>query len=523
MTSDRGLYGRFAATARRHPDAVALDIDGARLTYAELEAVAGRLAGALVTAAGGRVPRRVGLLALRSLTAYAGYLAVQRLGATVVPLHPDFPPSRTATVVAAAELDCVLTQPQYADVALPVPVVAPDATAPGGDPTDRADHATLAPVVESDPEDVCYILFTSGSTGTPKGVPIQQRSIAAYLDHVIDRYGIGVGDRLSQTFDLTFDLSVFDLFAAWGAGATLVVPGAGELMAPTRFVARERITHWFSVPSVISLAQRLRGLSPDSMPTLRWSLFCGEPLTTAQATAWQAAAPASTLENLYGPTELTLSCTQFRLPVGADQRLPAGGTVPIGELLPGLEQLVVDEDGRPADEGELCVRGVQRFPGYLAPADNTARFYRYAVGDDRAVLAGPSERPDADLWYRTGDRVRHGADGLVHLGRLDHQVKVRGYRLELGEVESHVRAHPLVADAIALVLPGRRGESRLEAVCTGEGVDAADVLATLRARLPEYMVPAALTVLTDLPLNANGKVDRSALRDLLVTTTTHAR
>ncbi|MFJ7208080.1 amino acid adenylation domain-containing protein [Streptomyces sp. NPDC098789] len=519
MTSDRGLYGRFAATARRHPDAVALDIDGARLTYAELEAVAGRLAGALVSAAGGRVPRRVGLLALRSLTAYAGYLAVQRLGATVVPLHPDFPPSRTATVVAAAELDCVLTQPQYADVALPVPVVAPDVTATGGDPT----HPQPPPVVGTDPEDVCYILFTSGSTGTPKGVPIQQRSIAAYLDHVIDRYGIGVGDRLSQTFDLTFDLSVFDLFAAWGAGATLVVPGRGELMAPTRFVARERITHWFSVPSVISLAQRLRGLSPDSMPTLRWSLFCGEPLTTAQATAWQAAAPASVLENLYGPTELTLSCTQFRLPAGTDPQLPAGGTVPIGELLPALEQLVVDEDGRPADEGELCVRGVQRFPGYLDPADNTARFYRYEAGDARAVLADPSGRPDADLWYRTGDRVRHGEDGLGHLGRLDHQVKVRGYRLELGEVESELRAHPLVADAIALALPGRRGDTRLEAFCTGEGVDAADVLATLRARLPEYMVPAALTVLTDLPLNANGKVDRSALRDLLVTTTTHAR
>ncbi|MGW1818782.1 amino acid adenylation domain-containing protein [Streptomyces sp. NPDC002125] len=518
MTPDEGLYGRFAASVRQHPDAVALELDGARLTYTELDALAARLATALVTAADGRTPRRVGLLALRTLTAYAGYLAVQRLGATVVPLHPDFPLSRTAAVASAAALDCVLTEPRYADADLPVPVLAPDLTAPPAGPP-----AADAPVAATGPEDICYILFTSGSTGTPKGVPIQQRSIAAYLDHVISRYGVGVGDRLSQTFDLTFDLSVFDLFAAWGAGATLVVPGGGDLSAPTRFVSRERITHWFSVPSVISLAQRLRGLGPGSMPTLRWSLFCGEPLTTAQATAWRAAAPGSVVENLYGPTELTLSCTQYRLPDDPDRQPPAGGTVPIGELCPGLEQLVVDDEGRPADEGELCVRGVQRFPGYLDPADNRARFLRYATGDARAVPVDAPGQPDAALWYRTGDRVRHSEDGLVHLGRLDHQVKVRGYRLELGEVESELRAHPLVGDAIALTLSGPRGDTRLAAACTGEGVDPADVLAVLRARLPEYMVPSTLTVLTDLPLNTNGKVDRRALRDLLVMTTTHAR
>ncbi|MFJ1546422.1 AMP-binding protein [Streptomyces sp. NPDC088246] len=354
-------------------------------------------------------------------------------------------------------------------------------------------------------------------------MPVQHRSIAAYLEHVISRDGIGVGDRLSQTFDLTFDLSVFDLFAAWGAGATLVVPGQADLMAPTRFVARERITHRFSVPSVISLARRLRGLTPGSMPTLRWSLFCGEPLTMAQATAWRAAAPGSVLENLYGPTELTLSCTQYRLPNDPARLPPASGTVPIGELCPGLEQLVVDGEGRPADEGELCVRGVQRFPGYLDPADNGGRFLRYEAGDARADFSGSPGQPDARLWYRTGDRVRRGEGGLIHLGRLDHQVKVRGYRLELGEVESELRAHPRVGDAIALALPGPGGDTQLVAVCTGQGIDPADVLAALRARLPEYMIPSALTVLADLPLNANGKVDRQALRDTLATTTTHAR
>ncbi|WP_342787010.1 AMP-binding protein [Streptomyces tailanensis] len=288
------------------------------------------MAAALAATTGGRHPRRVGLLALRTLTAYAGYLAVQRLGATVVPLHPGFPPPRTAATAKAAALDCVLADPGHAGVELPVPVLAADVTAPGHDPEDAPDPDGARDREDArghaGPDDICYILFTSGSTGTPKGVPIRHRNVSAYLDHVTARYGIGVGDRLSQTFDLTFDLSVFDLFAAWSSGATVVVPDRADLLAP-RFVARERITHWFSVPSVISLARRLRGLAPGSMPTLRWSLFCGEPLTTDQAATWQAAAPDSVLENLYGPTELTLSCTQYRLPATPADPLPANGTV----------------------------------------------------------------------------------------------------------------------------------------------------------------------------------------------------
>ncbi|MFI2645690.1 amino acid adenylation domain-containing protein [Streptomyces sp. NPDC018610] len=506
MNPQDTLYARFARSVRRHPDAVALELDGVRHTYAELDALAGRLAAALTAAGAGDGPRRVGLLALRTLTAYAGYLAVQRLGATVVPLHPGFPPPRTAATVKAAALDCVLADPEHAATPLPAPVLAPDLTTPAAEAEARA----------AGPDDVCYILFTSGSTGTPKGVPIRHRNVTAYLDHVTARYGIGVGDRLSQTFDLTFDLSVFDLFAAWSRGATVVVPGRGDLLAPARFVNRERITHWFSVPSVISLARRLRGLAPGSMPTLRWSLFCGEPLTAAQAATWQAAAPDSVLENLYGPTELTLSCTQYRLPETPDGTL-ASDTVPIGRLHPGLEQLVVDDEGRPADEGELCVRGAQRFSGYLDPADNAGRFWRYGPGDDRATAADAEEAPDERLWYRTGDRVRLAEPGLIHLGRLDHQVKVRGYRLELGEVESELRSHPSVRDAVALTLPGPGGETRLVAACTGDDADPAGVLADLRARLPEYMVPDTLTVLADLPLNTNGKIDRRALRDTLTT------
>jgi amino acid adenylation domain-containing protein len=509
------MYGRFAGSVRLHPGAVALEVQGSAFTYAELDVLARRLAGQLVDASGGRVPRRVGLLAARTTTAYAGYLAVQRLGAVVVPLNPGFPEARNAAVVERAGLDLVLAQPDQAGARLPAPVLAVDVgwPPPGGADRGADDGLPPSPARRARPSDVCYILFTSGSTGAPKGVPIQHRNVAAYLDHVIGRYELGVGARLTQTFDLTFDLSVFDLFAAWGSGATLVVPNAHDILAPARFVARERITHWFSVPSVISLAMRLRGLAPDSMPALRWSLFCGEPLTPAQARAWQAAAPKSVLENLYGPTELTLSCTQYRVPaqeVASGE--PTGGTVPLGHLYPGLEQLVVDEDGRDAEEGELCVRGVQRFPGYLDPADNSGRFVRYENGRASAV---ETAAPDDSLWYRTGDRVRRTEDGLVHLGRLDHQVKVRGYRVELGEIEATLRDRAGVRDAVVVAVLGPGGDNRLEAACTGDAVDPAGLLAALRARLPEYMVPNSLTVFETFPLNTNGKTDRLALRQAL--------
>ncbi|MFM9368748.1 amino acid adenylation domain-containing protein [Streptomyces sp. Da 82-17] len=509
MTTDRTgwtLYEWFAASVAAHGDALALEVGEEQLTYRELGALVDRLAGELL-AASGELPRRVGLLAERGVLGFAGYLAVQRLGATVVPLNPAFPAARNAAVARAGGLGLVLAEDASAAAELPVPVH------PLTRPSESASAAQLPPY-EGEMDAVAYVLFTSGSTGTPKGVPIRHRNVDAYLRHVVPRYDMGPGSRVSQTFDLTFDLSVFDMFAAWGSGAALVVPGRADLMAPTRFVAAKRLTHWFSVPSVVSVARRLRSLTAGCMPTLRWSLFCGEPLTLQQAEAWRRAAPAGRVENLYGPTELTISCAEFELPAdSADWPRPANGTVPIGELYPGLEHVVLDADGRPADDGELCVRGPQRFPGYLDPADNAGRFVAYEEGGgpaEDAESTGTGPVPE-DLWYRTGDRVARQDGRLVHLGRLDQQVKVRGYRVELGEIEAALRELPGVRDALVVAVPGADGESDLEAVCTGPGGDPQELLTALRLRLPAYMVPRGISRYEELPLNANGKVDRKSV------------
>jgi amino acid adenylation domain-containing protein len=494
------LYTWVSTCARTHPQEPALEVRGVRLTYASLLDLAERLAGRLVEAAGGRVPRAVGLLAGRSLATYAGYLAALRCGAVVVPLNPRFPDARNRRMCQLSEVDVLVTDGEATPAAAAV-VALPDGwhESLGGTPWDGP--------VPGDPDAVAYTMFTSGSTGEPKGVPIRHRNLAAFLAACVDRYEAGPGSRLSQTFELTFDPSVFDMFVSWCSGAALVVPQADEILAPARFVNDFAITHWYSVPSVISLAGRLRGLRPGSMPGLRWSLFAGEQLTLAQARAWADAAPRSTLENLYGPTELTVTCVGHRLP--ADRSAwpqTSNGTVPIGRAYPHLQAVLLDPDGHAGDEGELCVRGPQRFHGYIDPADDAGRFLVHEDGATRPHQG----RPAADSWYRTGDQVRVEAGELVHLGRLDDQIKISGYRIELGEIETALRRHPAVADVVVLGRPAEAGETVLHAVYTGAPAPDEELTALLRD-LPWYMRPNHFHFRAELPVNVHGKTDRRRL------------
>lgn len=495
------LSGLFRRTAAAHPHRTALEVGGERLDYAGLDAAAARLATVLTEHLGGRRPRAVGLLRSRDLTAFAGYLAALRLGATVVPLDPRAPVERNREIARLAGVDIVLEDPVANQRIGPVRV------APGP----QWWHRDTGPVVAAAPEDpdaVAYLLFTSGSTGRPKGVPIRHRNVVGYLTDCARRFAVAPGDRLSQTFELTFDPSVFDMFVAWAGGATLVVPTRDDVLVPARFVAEHELTHWFSVPSVIALASRLGGLRPGSMPSLRWSLFAGEQLTLDQARGWAAAAPHSTVVNLYGPTELTVTCTGYELPRDPGHwPRTTNGTVPIGRPHPRLEIRLHGPDPADGGAGELCVRGPQRFDGYLDPADDLGRFL---APDGTPAPGSPTSSRD---WYRTGDRVRGDGGALVHLGRCDDQVKISGYRIEPAEVEAVLREHPDVHDAVVVAVPGRgrRSEIGLEAHYTG-AVAESELLGHLRHRLPPHMVPSRLHPLDELPLTANGKVDRRRLR-----------
>ena len=484
------------------------------LTYGELDATARRWAGALVAGAT-RPLERVGIFAYRSATSYAGVLASLYAGAAFVPLNRTFPVARTAAMIERADLDAIIVDegslPQLAAIVAElsrVPrILLPTAAASAAprlaaDVVDRTALATAAPLAELaqvSADSTAYLLFTSGSTGQPKGVPVTHRNAVHFLAANQRRYRLTPEDRVTQMFDQTFDLSVFDLFMAWSAGACVCVPQPLEMLAPVRFIREHAITLWFSVPSLVALLRKKQQLAPGSLPSLRYSLFCGEALPRALAETWQAAAPASVLENLYGPTELTIACSAYRWDPIRSPRECVNDVVPIGALYDGLTGLVVDEqlravpDGEP---GELCVAGPQTFPGYFRDPRTTA---------ERCFVRGGAR------FYRTGDRVRRIHGTLVFLGRIDSQVKIRGYRIELGEVEAALCANPGVAISAAIAWPIADGVAEgLQAFVVGN-VDAAGLRARLQTALPPYMVPTAIHVLEAMPLNANGKIDRRRL------------
>lgn len=494
------LYEWFADTARRYPDHIALEADGQTLAYWELEQLAEAVALDIVAETGG-VPRRIGLLGARSIPVYAAYLAVLRLGAAVVPLDHRQPSARLSMIAELAALDVVLVHGKHSvDCVKVLPL--PDRIEPRG---------IALPEYDAGPDDEAYVLFTSGSTGRPKGVSIKHRNLDEYLAHCIEEYEVGPGCRLSQTFGLTFDPSVFDLFVAWGSGATVVAPEPNELLTPVDYIRRGQLTHWFAVPSVVGMARQLGNLPTGLVDTVRHSLFAAEPLTQEFSAVWAEVAPGSRIHNIYGPTEGTVTVTGYSLPAApADWPVTSNGTVPIGQPNPHLEVVVLGTDGLPTVDGELCVRGSQRFDGYLDPHDDLGRFTRFDGVEPAVDYDGSSALTDLH-WYRTGDRVTVESGELVHRGRLDQQVKIHGHRIELGEVEAALRAHPNIDQVVVLARDGS-----LVAAYTGRSLPAADLERWVRLKLPVYMLPRRFEHQDLLPLNANGKIDRSRLEEHLL-------
>ena len=516
------LRSGFLRQAARNPDAPAFVVRGRTHSYGETEDSARRWARAMVEARGGR-PERVGLFAYRSAVAYTGTLAALFSGAAYVPLNPTFPAEKTAAMVAAADLDAVIVDttclPHVANVPAltQLPLLIPEADAPqlpgasrviGKHELERA--APLHRLPPLTPEDIAYLLFTSGSTGAPKGVPVTHGNAVYFMDFMSQRYEIRPEDRFSQTFDQTFDLSIFDLFMAWSNGACVCGMTPVELLSPTKYINQNGITVWFSVPSVPAQMIRRNTLLPNSLPNLRWSLFCGEPLTQRSAETWQAAAPNSTLENLYGPTELTIACFLHRWERERSPAMCRNGIVPIGRPYDGLIAMLVDEHLQSVAEGEtgeLCVSGPQTAPGYWrAPEITAERFVNL-----------PVSRHQSRRFYRTGDLVAKLPEGeYVFMGRADNQIKVLGHRVELGEIEAVLRAHPGIEHAVAFGWPavGTTADG-IVAFVSGSVGDMSELLARAKAALPPYIVPRRIFPVPEMPLNANGKVDRRVLKERL--------
>jgi amino acid adenylation domain-containing protein len=515
----------FLHSALRHADRTAVWTDEASLTYRELAELACGIAHTLIDSGLADGTHRCGVLGSRGLADYAGLLGASLARCTYVPLNLRHPPQRLAAVIADAALDAIVVSRSGLEAARELLSATPRgllvllpelSAAPGwactmqhrflcGPDFPRARPERLP---RGQGEDGAYLLFTSGSTGAPKGVLVRNRNALPYLRWANDRYQPRADDRFTQLFDLTFDLSVHDLFLCWGAGGTLYrVPDRARFV-PRDFVRRHELTMWFSVPSTAATMLGLRALRPGDFPSLRQVSFCGEALPTRLATAFADAAPNAVIDNIYGPTEATIAITAFRLPPDASG-LPE--VMPIGEAFPQQHAEVVDADGqRVMDdaEGELCLAGSQITDGYWRRPDLTEqRFVRFPWD------------PRSRLWYRTGDRARRSAEhGLLFLGRLDRQVKINGHRIELQEVEA-VLHQAGAGNAAAIAWPiGAEGLARGIIGFIGRSEHSAEaVLDSCRRHLPPYAVPSAVHLLDEWPTNTSGKTDYGRLRQIVET------
>lgn len=518
MTSaPRLLQDLVTAQAERRPDATAVVMQGKRLSYGALDALSNQIADVLRDAGCARGDR-VGLLLPKSPLCVASLLGVLKADACYVPLDVASPAPRLAKIVTSAEPHTILTNARGA-AALPALLeelqlggslsigwLEDDASSAPWPPSfTMADVRARSPRPQpyaNTPNDLAHILFTSGSTGTPKGVMITHANVAAFVAWATAYFGLSADDRVSGHSPFHFDLSTFDLFGTFAAGAELhLVPPELNVLPHhlSQFIRQGELTQWFSVPSVLALMAQMDVVRQGDFPTLERLLWCGEVFPTAALRYWMTRLPHVTFTNLYGPTEATIASSYFTLP-----ECPARDTdpVPIGRACAGEELLVLDEARQataPGETGDLYIRGAGVSPGYWRDPAKTAEAFR-------------------DGLYRTGDLARLGPDGLVYfVGRADTQIKSRGYRIELGEIETALQTLPDLEECAVVAVPSA-GFDGMTICCAyvprpGAQVTPLTLRAQLGRLLPPYMLPSQWRAYDRLARNANGKIDRRRLKD----------
>lgn len=516
-----GLAAYLEASACTRANAVAVTGPaGTAVTYRELDSLASRLRDRL-WALGVRPSDRVGFRLPKSVDSLATIFGILKCGAAYVPIDADSPAARGAFILDDCAVRVVITGESLADPlrqemqvlgARPHMLEIGDVSDGTGldallDQLERGAPAPTVPTVGGSPDDIAYLLYTSGSTGRPKGVILTHRNAASFVDWCSTTFEPVDADVFSSHAPFHFDLSILDIFVAIKHGARLVLIDEALGKQPMQLaskIAAERITVWYSTPSILNLLANYGKLDRHDCSALRLVLFAGEVFPIPQFRTLHALWPHPRFFNLYGPTETNV-CTFYEVP--ADGSWSGMSTFPIGRICQPNRALIAGPDFRPVTpgtEGELLVAGPNVMPGYWnLPERNSVAFALDA---------------DGEPWYRTGDVVIEEADGCIrYLGRRDRMVKRRGYRVELGEIEAGLAMHPDIREVAAVAIPDDVAGMHIAAAVCARGTAKLSIIALKQFAakvLPPYMAPDAYLALDALPRTSTDKTDLQALMQL---------
>jgi amino acid adenylation domain-containing protein len=518
-----------------HPAREAVRMNGAALTYEQLERVTNQLARALQSA-GVRRGDRVGLYVHKSHASVIGVFGIMKAGAAYVPLDPNAPVKRLAYITRDCGIKVVVTAsgklsvlPQFFaegspletivltdEPADPLPALPASVSLLSWSAVKGQDTGSVT--TDAIDTDLAYILYTSCSTGTPKGVMISHRTIFTFINWACAEFQMKPGDRVTSHAPLHFDLSTFDLYATVKAGATMVLIGEQVAALPVQMAGLlqdERITITYLVPSILSFMVSYGKLGTHDFSALRMILFAGKVFPIKYLRRLVEAIPHAAYYNLYGPTETNV-CTCYRVQpedIAPDRTQP----VPIGRACANVEVFAVNEAGErvtePGQEGELWARGGCVAQGYWGDREKTARSF----------VQNPFNGLYPDIAYRTGDLVTLAPDrtNWLYLGRRDHMIKSRGYRIELGEIESALYRHDQVKEAVVVAVPDEIVGNRIRGFAVlseGSTLTSKELEAFCARHVPKYMVPERIEFRAALPKTSSGKIDRPALAASLAVT-----
>jgi amino acid adenylation domain-containing protein len=506
------LHNYVSKNALLYPNHLMIQDGDVTISYIQMDSCTNKLARYLVRSGATRGDG-IGLFLPKSINLFKGLISALKTDSFYIPLNIQAPLERNRLILEQSKCRILCcdesTELEAQELIRPFEhillVVIREELFKG-----ESDASLLC---KNTPEDLAYVLYTSGSTGRPKGVMVSHGSVCNYVEWTVDYFNIGIHDRLSSHPGLYFDLSVFDIYSAFKSGASLHLVPNSFSMFPVKiidFIESNKITIWNSVPSLYTFAVRAKVLKPERLECLRILTFNGEVMPAKSLMEWMKACPNARFINQYGPTETTCASLYYEIPFAPeDTSLP----IPIGRPIANTEVFALHEDGHESkmgEVGELHIAGSGLGKGYLGDLEKTKK----------AFIRDPLHKNTERLVYVTGDLVRLRNDGNYdYIGRKDHQIKVMGYRVELGEIETCLNGFDYIHAAAVLGLAHpHAGDTMIVAFIVTkhacEEIDDAQVKKDIQKVLPNYMLPRVILRLAEMPLSSNGKIDRHKLKNI---------